>query len=56
MTRPVIVWLRRDLRLADQAAFASAAQAGPVIPVFVLDDDTPQTPPDGRSIALVAAP
>lgn len=42
MTRPAIVWLRRDLRLADQAAFAAAAQAGPVIPVFVLDDDTPK--------------
>ncbi|WP_373488808.1 deoxyribodipyrimidine photo-lyase [Blastomonas sp.] len=42
MTRPAIVWLRRDLRLADQAAFAAAAKAGPVIPVFVLDDVTPK--------------
>jgi deoxyribodipyrimidine photo-lyase len=42
MTRPVIVWLRRDLRLADQAAFVAAAKAGPVIPVFVLDDETPK--------------
>ena len=43
MTAPVIVWLRRDLRLADQAAFhAAAAAAGPVIPVYVLDDETPQ--------------
>jgi len=42
MTRPAIVWLRRDLRLADQAAFAAAASAGPVIPVYVLDDDTPK--------------
>lgn len=42
MTRPVIVWLRRDLRLADQAAFAAAAKAGPVIPVYVLDDETPK--------------
>lgn len=38
MTAPQIVWLRRDLRLADQPAFHAAAQAGPVIPVFVLDD------------------
>lgn len=38
MTAPQIVWLRRDLRLADQPAFYAAAQAGPVIPVFVLDD------------------
>ena len=39
MTSPQIVWLRRDLRLADQPAFHAAAQSGPVIPVFVLDDD-----------------
>ena len=39
---PVLVWLRRDLRLADQAAFAAAAARGPVIPVYVLDDETPK--------------
>lgn len=38
MSAPQIVWLRRDLRLADQPAFRAAAQAGPVIPVYVLDD------------------
>ena len=37
-----IVWLRQDLRLADQRAFFMAAQAGPVIPVYVLDDETPR--------------
>jgi deoxyribodipyrimidine photo-lyase len=43
MTSPVIVWLRRDLRLADQAAFHAAAESGaPVIPVYVLDDETPR--------------
>ncbi len=36
-----IVWLRRDLRLIDQAAIRAAAEAGPVIPVYVLDDETP---------------
>ncbi|AKH41349.1 deoxyribodipyrimidine photo-lyase [Altererythrobacter atlanticus] len=41
MSLPQIVWLRRDLRLADQPAFHAAAQAGPVIPVYVLDDDRP---------------
>ena len=41
LSEPQIVWLRRDLRLADQAAFTAAAQAGPVIPVFILDDETP---------------
>jgi deoxyribodipyrimidine photo-lyase len=35
---PQIVWLRRDLRVADQPALRAAAQAGPVVPVFVLDD------------------
>lgn len=42
MTNPSIVWLRRDLRLADQAAIAAAAAEGPVIPVYVLDDETPR--------------
>ena len=41
MSAPQIVWLRRDLRLADQPAFNAAADAGPVIPVYVLDDDRP---------------
>jgi deoxyribodipyrimidine photo-lyase len=35
---PVIWWIRRDLRLADNAALMSACVSGhPVIPVFVLD-------------------
>lgn len=33
---PILVWFRRDLRLADNAALLSAVQrAAPVIPVFV---------------------
>ena len=56
MTQPVIVWLRRDLRLADQPALAAAVDSGaPVIPVFILDDETPKASQDGRSLALVAA-
>jgi deoxyribodipyrimidine photo-lyase len=40
---PIILWLRRDLRLTDQAALAAAVGSGaPVIPVFILDDDTPK--------------
>ena len=36
---PVIVWFRRDFRLADQPALAEAAASGqPVIPVFILDE------------------
>jgi deoxyribodipyrimidine photo-lyase len=43
MSAPVLVWFRRDLRLADQAAVWAAVQAGrPVIPVYVLDDETPR--------------
>jgi deoxyribodipyrimidine photo-lyase len=41
MTQPSIVWFRQDLRTADQAALAAAAGAGPVIPIYVLDDDAP---------------
>jgi deoxyribodipyrimidine photo-lyase len=37
--RPAIVWLRDDLRLADNPALAAAiARGGPVIPLYVLDD------------------
>jgi deoxyribodipyrimidine photo-lyase len=61
MTNPTIVWLRRDLRLADQAAFVAAlAQGGPVIPVYVLDDETPRhrrmgAPRAGGSITALPA-
>ncbi len=38
-TAPVLLWFRRDLRLADQEAVAAAAESGaPVLPVFILDD------------------
>jgi len=40
--RPVIHWFRQDLRLADNPALRSAAATGaPVLPVYVLDDDSP---------------
>lgn len=42
MTKPTIVWFRRDLRLADQAAVVAAASQGPVVPVYILDDETPK--------------
>ena len=41
IAEPQIVWLRRDMRLRDQPAFHAAAEAGPVIPVIVLDDERP---------------
>jgi len=38
-TSPVILWLRRDLRLSDHPALSAARTAGgPVIPVFIHDD------------------
>lgn len=42
MTAPVILWFRRDLRLSDQPALVAAAASGPVIPVYILDDETPK--------------
>ncbi|MET3826792.1 deoxyribodipyrimidine photo-lyase [Sphingomonas sp. PvP055] len=42
MTIPTLLWLRRDLRLADQPALLAAINEGAVIPVYILDDDTPQ--------------
>ena len=39
--RPIIVWFRQDLRLADNPALAEAAKIGPIIPLYVLDDETP---------------
>ena len=39
---PSILWLRKDLRLSDRPASTAAVEAGaPVIPVYVLDDETP---------------
>ncbi|WP_445193195.1 cryptochrome/photolyase family protein [Sphingomonas sp. Tas61C01] len=41
MTQPVLLWLRQDLRLADQPALVAAAAEGAVIPVYILDDESP---------------
>jgi deoxyribodipyrimidine photo-lyase len=38
---PSILWLRQDLRLHDQPALIAAAREGPVVPVYILDDETP---------------
>jgi deoxyribodipyrimidine photo-lyase len=34
---PVVMWFRRDLRLADNEALCAAAASGPVLPIFVFD-------------------
>jgi deoxyribodipyrimidine photo-lyase len=41
VVQPVIMWFRQDLRLADHPALAAAAATGPVLPVYILDDETP---------------
>jgi deoxyribodipyrimidine photo-lyase len=39
---PILVWYRQDLRVSDHPALAAGAEAGAsVIPLFVLDDETP---------------
>jgi len=39
---PLIVWFRNDLRLADNPALDAAVTSGrPVIPLYILDDETP---------------
>ncbi|MEZ5934037.1 MAG: deoxyribodipyrimidine photo-lyase [Alphaproteobacteria bacterium] len=42
MTRPpILLWLRQDLRLADHRPLAAAlSEDQPIIPVYILDDDT----------------
>ena len=47
---PIIVWLRQDLRLADQPALMAAIETGhPVLSVYVLDDGTHDLAPGGAS-------
>ncbi|HEX6859546.1 MAG TPA: deoxyribodipyrimidine photo-lyase [Caulobacteraceae bacterium] len=47
---PVIVWFRRDLRLADNPALATAAASGrPVIPIYILDETPGLRRPGGAS-------
>ncbi|WP_273147619.1 cryptochrome/photolyase family protein [Oceanicaulis alexandrii] len=42
LKKPVIVWFRQDLRLADNPALQAAAATGaPVLPVYILDDEAP---------------
>ncbi len=42
MTRQIsILWLRQDLRLSDHAALRAVIDEGRVLPVYILDDETP---------------
>jgi deoxyribodipyrimidine photo-lyase len=41
MASPQLVWFRQDLRTIDQPALRAAAERGPVLGLYVLDDETP---------------
>src|SRR5215217_3214958 len=48
MTSPSLVWLRDDLRLADNPALRAAVDRGePVVVLFVLDEESPGIRPLG---------
>jgi deoxyribodipyrimidine photo-lyase len=46
---PTVVWFRDDLRLSDNPALAAAAERGPVVPLFILDEDAPPRPLGGAA-------
>ncbi|MEM7272784.1 MAG: deoxyribodipyrimidine photo-lyase [Actinomycetota bacterium] len=50
---PTLFWFRRDLRLGDNPALVAAAEAGPVAPVFVLDQALWGPAGDNRRAFLV---
>lgn len=39
-SQPIIMWFRQDLRLADHPALFAAAAAGPIVGLYILDDET----------------
>jgi deoxyribodipyrimidine photo-lyase len=36
---PIILWFRQDLRLGDNPALLTAQRLGPIIPIYILDED-----------------
>jgi len=49
--RPVILWFRRDLRLADNPALAAAVATGrPILPVYILDESGEGRRPGAASL------
>ena len=49
--RPVILWFRQDLRLADNPALTHAAETGrPVVPVYILDQGSRVRPMGAASL------
>ena len=51
--RPTIVWFRDDLRLSDHGALHAAAKAGgPVICLYVFDDEASGRPLGGAAFRV----
>ena len=51
LDRPVLLWFRRDLRLADNLALqAAVASRRPVVPLFILEDDPPARAPGAAAL------
>ena len=48
---PVVVWFRRDLRVADNPALAAAVASGrPIVPLYILDETPGLRAPGGASL------
>jgi deoxyribodipyrimidine photo-lyase len=54
MSAPVICWFKRDLRVQDHPALASAAARGPVIPLYIVEPEMwAQADASGRHYAFL---
>lgn len=52
MSRPSLVWFRKDLRLSDNPALAAAASRGaPILCIFIKDEETEGALPAGAAAA-----
>jgi deoxyribodipyrimidine photo-lyase len=49
MPAPAIIWFRQDLRLEDNPALAAAAEAGPLVALYILDETRGVRPWGGAS-------
>ncbi len=45
-----LLWFRQDLRLRDNPALVTAAERGPVVPVFILDTSDPSWAPGAAGL------
>ncbi len=44
-----LVWFRQDLRFADNPALWAAAERGSILPIYIVDDDSPGIVPMGAA-------